>query len=343
MNKITLLFLLLSFISCRKKDTDPKDFPINTLNEEYKILKERQQKGILQPINSFVFYGEPLGFVVEDEILNIFELFSKDLYKVSLKGQILAKYTFGKGEGPKELLNPISFFLKGDTIDVVDAGSLAVKRILIKNDGLELLNQFKIKNTIYKLHQLEENEFVLTTNSNDGIVFQIIDVSNKNKRLTFINELFHPVDAAGMHYDGIIKSMGDRIFYFPYANSKFISFTKNELLYIGEIVHKVPRRNIQVTGSMTRLVSYESAVLDFDVDENYIYLLSGVIHKSRGEELFSLDLYDTSTGEYRHSYHLPSHPESILYVPQKIKVFHEKIIIQYQEGAFTVFENPINF
>lgn len=336
---LSICFTVL-ILSCSKKDIDPRDYPINVQNEELIVLKERDFLDILRLIDSFVFFGEPLGFIVESGEFFILELFSKDLYRLSANGDILAKYPIGKGDGPKELLNPISVFYQKGKLDIVDAGNLSLKRYMLTNQNLDLQSNIKIKSTIYKMVKIGEEEFLYTTDKKQGIDFRILDVRGKSESIEFINELFFPIEAAGMHYDGRIKVFEDKIYYFLLGNSKFLCFSKDKLNFIGEMIHRVPRRNIQTTGNMTRVLSFETAVFDFDVDSEYIYLLSGVFLKKSGENSFSLDIYNSNNGEYLHSYRIPYHPESQQYLPQKIQVNGNFIYILFEEGAFAIFEKP---
>ena len=338
--RVFSVFFIFLTLACGKNEINPEDYPINTLNEDLVVLKEREFQDSLQLIDSFIFHGEPLGFSIESGDLYILELFSKDFYRLSVKGDILAKYPIGKGEGPNELLNPINFFFKRGKLDIVDVGNLTVKRYLLGDQILELHGDFKVKNTIYKMSKIDDEEYVFISNKKQGLDFRTIDINGKSKSIEFVNELFFPVEAAGMHYDGRMEVFGDKIYYFLMGNSKFLCFKKDKLEYIGEMIHLVPRRNIQQIGNMTRVVSFETAVFDFDVDEKFIYLLSGVYMRKLGEDTFSLDIYDATNGNYLYSYHLPFHPETDQYLPQGIKVDGDFIYVQFEEGAFAVFEKP---
>ncbi|PSL05528.1 hypothetical protein [Cecembia rubra] len=337
---VFLVCFVVFILACSRKEIDPNNYPINIQNEDLIVLKERDFLDTLKLINSFVFFGEPLGFSVERGEIYVLELFSKDFYRLSANGEILAKYPIGNGEGPNELLNPINFFYQKGNLDIVDVGTLAVKRYSIANQNFELKDNLKVKSAIYKMLKIGNEEYLFITSKKQGLDFRIIDYKGNSKSIEFINELFFPIDAAGMHYDGRIKVFRDKIYYFLMGNSKFLCFNKDRLEFIGEMIHRVPRRNIQTAGNMIRVVSFETAVFDFDVDSKYIYLLSGVPYKNLGKDSFSLDLYDATNGKYLHSYHLPFHSESEEYLPQGIKVDGEMIYVQFEEGAFAVFEKP---
>ncbi|RZS94588.1 hypothetical protein [Cecembia calidifontis] len=300
---VFLVCFVVFILACSRKEIDPNNYPINIQNEDLIVLKERDFLDTLKLINSFVFFGEPLGFSVERGEIYVLELFSKDFYRLSANGEILAKYPIGNGEGPHELMNPIYFSHQNGQLDILDAGNLTVKKYRFEDQSFKWLENIRVKNRINKFLKMDDDEYLYITDGKEGIEFRSLDRNEKTKSLEFINDLFFPIEVAGMHYDGRIKAFDDKVYYFLMGNSKFLCFTKENLDFIGEMIHKVPRRNIQTTGNMSRVVSFETAVFDFDVDSKYIYLLSGVPYKNLGKDSFSLDLYDATNGKYLHSYH----------------------------------------
>lgn len=297
-------------------------------DSKVKFLTSRNFSGKVLKVREFPLETRVSRFNVEGDWI-----YMVDYINQSIAGLKDGKEMFSvgsKGEGPKENLS-IGFFdvdLSDSVISIIDIGQNAIKQITFNKS---LQNYYKTDYLISRGVKIDDSNFLISTTQSDlqQLKFVIININNgEKKELTKVNELFKE-EYSGLLYDGFLIRANDKNYYVCYQSNLFICFNDNgDLIFKSKTI--IEPRSAEIIKRGAFIIPHGViTVLDIDVDDQYLYVLSSVKEAKEGDFL-SIDCYNSQNGKYHKSILVPIREGYDF--PRNIRVVRNSVYVQYENN-----------
>jgi hypothetical protein len=336
--KYVYIFFILFFISCEEKQNE--NYVISNYEGNYEKRLERKYVDSLKLVNQFQINGYADIMRVVHSNIYFLEYQNNKLLKYDGSGNYLGSFLKGKGDGPEELVQPLSMGFDENTLYVFDRGLLTLKSFQQNQKQVEYQNSIKLEKPYTQGNHLNDDLFLFTILNSDNVLeFDLFNFSDKETRaIDTLSQVFKPSSNGDFLYDGIVKSDNDAFYYFMYSNSSFIKFTKDKVLYISKLIHEVPGPKVIKEGNSTFLSKGIKAVFDYTVHDKKIFVLSGIYSSKIDNKSLSVDIYNAENGEYLKSMLIPKIKDYPALFPQHIDFVNDKLLVLYEESFVSIYE-----